>query len=316
MRWIRSRRRIGLAVAGLFALAVIATAAAAQSSVLTHSSTFDSGIEGWVAVQEPSGSVGSPTWKSAGGNPGGYITAQFSNGNGMLDSSPTNPGTTWPAGIAVDDYGGTLRANVRLTLASPSDTNIEIGFLSSNSVEEPCVGVHNPGSGWITVTATLKAPVFGCLSPFAISAAQVNAALAGFKGMLVYAVDASGVSETLDVDNAELKGPPVAGSHPTGTVARYLTLAYKSGKFHGTLSAAYDFSCALRKGVTIFRKAATPVKVGTTTTSASTKYGSTAFTFTPKKIVKGSYYATVPKAKSSLDGNTCPAAKSSSAAIR
>jgi hypothetical protein len=297
---------------------VVATASAAQSSVLTYSSAFDSSSEGWAAVDEPGGSIGTLTWQSAGGNPGGYITAQFSSGNGLLESSPATTGSTWPGGNAVDDYGGTLGADVRVNLASPSSTQVLVGFYSSNSNAQPCAA-GTPGASWTTDSATLDAKHFNndCGYPYLLNAAKVNAALAGFKGIFLYAGNVGGVSETLDVDNAELTGPLAGGSHPVGTIATaFGTFAYKRGKFHGTLYAGYDFSCVEGKQVTIFRKATKPVKIGTTTTSASTTYGSTPFTLTPKKILKGSYYASVTKQKSSLDGNTCAAAQSSKATIR
>jgi hypothetical protein len=311
------RRRIWLGAAGLIALVVVATASAAQSSVLTYSSTFDSSSEGWVA-QEPHGSVVIPTWASVGGNPGGYISSAFSIGDGLVESSPGNPGSAWPKGNAVDDYGGTLGADFRVHLASASGSEVvDIGFVSSNSGAEPCGGViYNPGSGWITDMVTLAGKhLDDCQAVGVLNAAQVNAALAGFDAVFVFAGNADSVSETVDVDNAELKGPQVVGSHPTGAIPRYFAFAHKAGTFHGWLGSYYDFSCVGHAQVTIFRKATTPVKVGTTRTRAANKHGLATFTFTLKTIVKGSYYASAAKVKSSLDGNTCNAAKSTSVTI-
>jgi hypothetical protein len=124
--------------------------------------------------------------------------------------------------------------------------------------------------------------------------------------------------DTVSLDNAMLAGPDVAVTPPVGKVTRVLTLGRSRwGKFLGVLIAEGDYSCAANAKVSVFevRKGKAPLKVGTVAPRVKPFVGGTA-TFSLKvKAGAGRYYATVAKAKSSLDGNTCSAAKSRSVKV-
>jgi hypothetical protein len=124
----------------------------------------------------------------------------------------------------------------------------------------------------------------------------------------------------LSVDNASLAGPQTPVTAPTGAVTRQLTFGrwVDSGPrwFQGKIISADDYSCiAGTTKVTIFREAKKPVKVGTTTTT-SLPPGSASFWLKLKKNVKGSYYASVTRSESPLDGNICKAARSKGVKVR
>ncbi len=313
----RSRSRLGIAAVGLAALAAAATASASHPT-LTYDSTFDSGSEGFVSVA--GGNIGSVTWHNASGNPSGYIEADFANGLGGVESSPDAEGTTWPAGNALGDSGGTLGADVRVQLFGTSLTeDLAIGFFSSNTAALACEDLGTPASVWTTYSVTLDTShLLDCYTGNPLSGAQASAALAGFKAMFVSAGNTENVPEQVNVDNVILSPPDVGQTPPTGKVARTLTLAFKRGKLSGSLVAANDYSCAGKVRLTIFRKAKKPVKVGTVTTSAPDmkKFPAPAsFSFKLKKVVKGTYYASAAKATSGLDGNSCVAAKSKSVKV-
>ena len=195
-----------------------------------------------------------------------------------------------------------------------------IGFYSSNTSVVACQDMGPPKSNWTTAAATLDTKhLTNCNTASPLTGAQVSAALAGFGGIFVFAGNLDSVSETVDVDNAELAGPEAARTAPTGSVTRRFTLTFSRRTFRGTLTAKNDYSCAGKTKVTIFRKATTPVRVGTTATSGANRkeqFGPATFSLTRKTVVKGTYYASVPKTKSSRDGNTCRAARSKTVSSR
>lgn len=312
----RARRRVGLVGAAPIALIAAGSASAHQASALTRSSTFDASNEGWIVN---TGTTFTPTdWHATGGNPGGYVTGSFQPPSyGLFQSVPGSAGTTWPPGNAVGDYGGTLQADVN---ASDPTTDVFVGFFSSNSSVLPCADMGVTGFGWKTESLTLDTShLVDCVTSNPLTGAQASAALAGFEAMIVAPSVTNNNSITVGLDNAQLNGPDLAVTPPTGTVARAFTLKYSAHTFKGTLTAPYDFSCASKAKVTIFRKAKKPVKVGTATTSAPNLHmtdGPTTFSFKLKKVVKGSYYASATQVKSSLDGNTCTPVKSKSVGVR
>lgn len=310
-------RRLGIVVAAFAALVIVGSALAAQPTALTRSSAFDSTNEGWYVLENDASRPA--TWQSTGGNPGGYISAQFPSGSGQFESVPAS----WPPGNALGDYGGTVGADVRVKLASGAEAQaLEIGFHSTNSSVAACEYLEPwaPSSIWSAVAVTLDPNhLSDCNTPRTLTGAQLRAALAGFDGIFVFAGNVDGVSETVDVDNAQLAGPQAAKTAPTGSVTRKFTLTHSRRTFRGTLTARYDYSCAGNTKVTIYRKAKRPVKVGTARASAPNlkwQDGPATFSFKVKKVVKGSYYASARKAKSGLDGNSCVAAKSKTVKAR
>jgi hypothetical protein len=66
-----TRTRLAAATAVVFALSI------AQASADTISSTFDTGAEGWNAV-DPTGDY-TASWQSTGGNPGGFLLGTETN---------------------------------------------------------------------------------------------------------------------------------------------------------------------------------------------------------------------------------------------
>ncbi len=314
----RPRRWLAPAVVGICALAAAASAFASHP-ILTRSSTFDSTNEGWVG-QDNTG-FHNMTWQGSGGNPNGYINITFASGGGDIQSVPNDAGSTWPAGNALGDYGGTLAADVRVHLNGATSTeDLVIGFFSSNASALACEDLGAPTSSWATYTVTLDVShLISCSTGKPLTGPQASADLAGFEGIVVGAGNLDNVGEVVDVDNATLAGPQAGQTPPTGTVSRALTLTYKAHKLSGALTAADDFSCAAKTKVTIFEKAKKPVKVGTATTSAANQQvqsGPATFTFKLKKSEKGKFYASAGKTTSKLDGNKCRAATSKSVTVR
>jgi hypothetical protein len=293
------------------ALATVGGASAGQISALSRSSTFDSSNEGWIAIK-PAGSRAAG-WVSAGGNPGGYISTAYAH------TTFLSPGT-W-AGNALGDYGG--RLTVDLKAAGPG-VHAVIGVSTNNSNVRPCLDTGELPQEWHTYSIALEAnSPTGC----ALTAGQMGAALAGFTGVAVVA-PAYGPDPTVSVDNVSLTGPQTPITPPTGTITRELTLKYIRGAnaqsdyiphlLLGRIATTEDFSCLRPFKVTIFRKsnARKPVKVGTAITAKSDRPAWGSFSFKLRKVVKGSYYATVTTSESPLDGNTCNAAQSKGVRVR
>ena len=311
VRGKRFRRRLGIAATTLVALAAAASALASQQSAITRSSTFDSSNQGWIVNDFGTGTVSSATWQSTGGNPGGFIEGQLDPLNyGLFQSNVAG----W-AGNALNDYGGTLAADVADSNDPASD--VSIGFFSGNSSVLACEDMGLAGVGWETHAATLDTShLIDCNTSNPLTGPQASAALAGFRAMFVY-ISGTGTFVTVGIDNAAHSGPTTAGGHPTGAVTRAFTLAYKARTFQGTLTAPDDYSCAGKVKVSIFRKGKrAAVKTGTTSTPDSHTQGGPAKFSIKLKVGPGTYYAKVKKATSSLDGNSCDAAASKSVRVR
>jgi hypothetical protein len=269
-------------------------------SPISRSSTFDSSNEGWIALAKLGRRP--PAWGAVGGNPGGYITQVYDHTRFL------SPGT-W-AGDALGDYGGRIQVDLK---ASGPGVHAVIGLSSTNSAAGPCLDTGELPQGWHTYSITLDASGLRC-GGSSLTAAEVRAALVGFAGMSVSA-PAFGPAPTVSLDNASLSGPQTPVTAPIGKVTRTLTLRRRGGVFRGTIVAADDYSCAKTMKVTIFRKAKKPARTGTATTDDPPNGESASFTL-DKRVVKGSYYASVTKTKSPLDGNTCSLARSIGVKVR
>jgi hypothetical protein len=329
--WTVVRRRLGTVTAVLAALLLVGAASAAVSaptSPLTHSSTFNSSGEAWVVLND--NGLAPAAWQSSGGNPGGYITAQFNPPNfGFFESLGSGSGGTWDPGNALGDYGGTLKVDLR---ATDPTSEAFYGFFTNNTSVLPCNGAGAVGTSWGTSSMLLEVgdvfdcnKVMQCTTNACVEAAkltgpQVSAALAGFRQMFVLPSDFSGGGDTVALDNAALSAPVNPVSPSTGKVTRVLTLGpYRRGTFQGTLVSADDYSCSGKAKVSIveLRKGKAPLKLGTATSSAPNlqkKDGMATFTL-KTKAGKGIYEAVVATARSPLDGNTCFAAKSKSVKV-
>lgn len=309
-----------LAAGTLLAVVLIATGAAwAATSGPTFSSPFTASNEGWLSYD---GGVSTKpmTWQSSGGNPGGYITNTFPHGLSVIEPAAGTSGSTWRPTNALNDYGGTLAADIQVHLNSAtSDEDLQIGFESNNTRRILCEDFGQPTATWATYTVMLDAShLIDCESGKPVSGATVRAALAGFKAIDIDATNFSNVGEVVDVDNAELSPPEIGEKPPTGSVKRALTLKYAAHKLSGTLTAAEDYSCAGKVKVTIFEKSAKPLKVGTVTTSApnlNELSGPATFSLTLPKSATGKFYAAAAKATSKLDGNSCRAVESKTVAV-
>jgi hypothetical protein len=311
------RGRFGIAVAALAAFVALLAVPSAQASNVAYSSTFGTTSEGWVAVDN--GKAKDMTWEASGGHPNGYITTQFPSGIGGVQSG-RNPagGSTWKAGNAAGDYGGSLAVDLRVHFdGSSDDPDLAIGLFSANATTRACQDFGAPPSSWTTYTVKLtRHNLVDCSSNLPLTGAQVTAALAGFTSMYVAAVNDDGVSETVDVDNARLSGPKTAGTAPTGNIQRWLTLTHTAQKLTGTLLSFDDFSCAGKVNVAIFEKGRKH-KIATVKSRGQVKDRERAtFSLELKPDAKGTYYASIAKATSKLDGNSCIATKSSPVKIR
>ena len=314
-----TRRRVGLVAVVITALVGVGTAAGGQPAPITRFSAFDSSSEGWFVS---TGTNFSPAdWNATGGQSGGGVSATFDPpAYGIFQSVPGSPGSTWAPGNAVSDYGGQLVADVSST--DPT-TMVYLGFFSDNSSVLACANAGSIGEvGWAEGSVPLVTDniphLIDCVSGDLLTGPQLVAALAGFQSMFVAPGVTDDNSITVGLDNAQLMGPETPFPPPTGTIARRLKFRYAAGKFHGTLIASHDFSCAAKARVTIVRKGKKPVYIATVRTSAANllRYGGPAtFSFKPRRIVSGSYYATVATKTSARDGNTCTAVRSAAAFV-
>jgi hypothetical protein len=134
--------------------AVVFALSIAQASADTISSTFDTGAEGWDAV-DPTGDY-TPSWQSTGGNPGGFL----------LGTETTPLGGTGYF-IAPSKFLGNLSAYAGGTLTydlkviSGTDYFNDVDVIISN-VSVSWTSYINPvGGGWVTFQLQLNQATFG-----------------------------------------------------------------------------------------------------------------------------------------------------------
>jgi hypothetical protein len=146
-----TRTRIVAATAVAFALST------AQASADTISSTFDTGAEGWSALDQ-TGLDYTASWQSTGGNPGGFLQGTETNAAG---------GTGYfiaPSKFLGDlsaYAGGTLTYDLKVIQGSDYFSDVDV--IISNGVNSASwtSNINPVGQGWFTFQVQLSPANFG-----------------------------------------------------------------------------------------------------------------------------------------------------------
>jgi hypothetical protein len=162
--------------------------------------TFDSGAEGWNAI-DPTGDYTS-TWQSAGGNPGGYLGGgeTISLGGDGYFYAPAN----WLGDLSAYS-GGVISYDLKIFDGSSyfSDPDVII----SNGAQSVSWSSHiNPvGDGWVTFQVQLTAANFGS----SLASVLSNVTSFSIRGELIDGPEAEGLD---NVRLAAANGVPEAST--------------------------------------------------------------------------------------------------------
>jgi hypothetical protein len=133
-----------LIIAGMFCLF---GGASAEADIV---STFDSGAEGWTAV-DPTGDYTS-TWQSSGGNPGGYLLGSESDplgGTGYF-IAPSN----WLGDLSAY-AGGTLSYDLKVIEGTDYFNDADVIISGGGSSASWTPDINPVGDGWFTFQVQL-----------------------------------------------------------------------------------------------------------------------------------------------------------------
>ena len=142
-----------IAVAAAFAVAL----SIAQASATTISSTFDTGAEGWTAL-DTVGHDYNANWQSTGGNPGGFLEGveNVSNGGTGYFIAPSKF-----LGDLSAYAGGTLSYDLEVISGSDYFSDVDV-IISNGSNSVSWTSNINPvGDGWVAFHVQLDQANFG-----------------------------------------------------------------------------------------------------------------------------------------------------------
>jgi Laminin B (Domain IV) len=188
----------GTAVA--FALSI------AQASADTISSTFDTGAEGWSALDQ-TGHDYTASWQSIGGNPGGF-----------LQGTETNPAGGSGYFIAPSKFlgnlsayaGGTLTYDLKVILGSAYFSDVDV-IISSGANSVSWTSNINPvGDGWVTFQVQLNQANFGSN----LASILPNVTEFQIRGEFINGVEQEGLDNVLLRTPAAVPGPVVGAGLP------------------------------------------------------------------------------------------------------
>lgn len=118
-------------------------------------STFDSGAEGWNAV-DPTGDYTS-TWEGSGGNPGGYLRGSESDplgGTGYFDAPASWLGN-WSAYA-----GGTISYDLKVFDGTDYFNDLDVIISNGSDSVSWSSNINPVGDGWVTFQVQLTAANF------------------------------------------------------------------------------------------------------------------------------------------------------------
>jgi hypothetical protein len=146
-----TKASIGAAAAVAFALSM------AQASADTISSSFDTGAEGWSAVDQQTGDY-TASWQSTGGDPGGFLQGMENialGGTGYFIAPNKFLGN-------LSAYaGGTLTYDLKVIQGSDYFSDVDV-IISSGANSVSWTSNINPvGHGWVTFQVQLNQANFG-----------------------------------------------------------------------------------------------------------------------------------------------------------
>ena len=146
-----TRTRIAAATAVAFAFSI------AQASADSISSTFDTGTEGWSALDQ-TGHDYTASWTSTGGNPGGF-----------LQGTETNPNGGTGYFIAPSKFlgnlsayaGGTLTYDLNVITGTDYFSDVDVIISNGASSVSWTSNINPVGHGWFTFQVQLNQANFG-----------------------------------------------------------------------------------------------------------------------------------------------------------
>jgi hypothetical protein len=146
-----TRTRIAAATAVAFAFSI------AQASADSISSTFDTGTEGWSALDQ-TGHDYTASWTSTGGNPGGF-----------LQGTETNPNGGTGYFIAPSKFlgnlsafaGGTLTYDIKVIQGSDYFSDVDVIISNGLNSASWTSNINPVGDGWVTFQVQLNPANFG-----------------------------------------------------------------------------------------------------------------------------------------------------------
>jgi len=145
------KSKLSAALAAAFALSI------AQASADAISSTFDTGAEGWSALDQQTGDY-TASWQSTGGNPGGFLqgTENIALGGTGYFIAPSKF-----LGNLSAYAGGTLTYDLNVIQGSAYFSDVDV-IISSGANSVFWTSNINPvGHGWVTFQVQLNQANFG-----------------------------------------------------------------------------------------------------------------------------------------------------------
>src|SRR5262249_24506994 len=153
LRWRvkMTRTRIATATAVAFALSI------AQALADTISSTFDTGAEGWSALDQQTGDY-TASWQSIGGNPGGFLqgTENIALGGTGYFIAPSRF-----LGNLSAYAGGTLTYDLNVIQGSAYFSDVDVIISSGVNSVSWTSNINPVGHGWVTFQVQLNQANFG-----------------------------------------------------------------------------------------------------------------------------------------------------------
>jgi len=140
-----TRTRIATATAIAFALSI------AQASADTISSTFDTGPEGWIAV-DPTGDY-TASWTMTGGNPGGFLQGNESNPLG--DTGYFIAPSKFLGNLSAY-AGGTLTYDLKVIQGSAYFPDVDVIISNGANSVSWSSNINPVGQGWVPFQVQLN----------------------------------------------------------------------------------------------------------------------------------------------------------------
>ena len=145
------KSKLSAALAAAFALSI------AQASADMISSTFDTGAEGWSALDQ-TGHDYTASWQSTGGNPGGFLqgTENIALGGTGYFIAPSKF-----LGNLSAFAGGTLTYNLKVIQGSAYFSDVDVIISSAANSVSWTSNINPVGDGWVTFQVQLNQANFG-----------------------------------------------------------------------------------------------------------------------------------------------------------